>query len=57
MNDEHASLRRVLKYVIPVSVFSVVFNLPKFFEAEIKWGLDETNTTRPYLSVSNSCQR
>ena len=29
VNDENASLRRVLKYVVPVILFSVVFNLPK----------------------------
>ena len=37
MNDEHATARRVLKYLIPVTVVSVVFNLPKFLEAEIEY--------------------
>ena len=32
VNDENASLRRVLKYVVPVILFSVVFNLPKVFD-------------------------
>ena len=27
--------RRLLKYVIPVIAFSVAFNIPKFFEAQI----------------------
>jgi hypothetical protein len=28
---------RVAKYLIPVFVFSVVFNVPKFFESEIEY--------------------
>ena len=32
VNDESASLRRVLKYVVPVILFSVVFNIPKVHE-------------------------
>ncbi len=39
MNDENATCRRVLKYVVPVLSFSILFNVPKFFEAEI--GYDE----------------
>lgn len=54
MNDEHATLRRVLKYVVPVSLFSVVVNIPKFFEAEIQWIFDpRTNETVPALKVSD----
>lgn len=46
MNDERASLIRVLKYVVPVFLFSVIFNLPKFFEASITYEVDPvTNET------------
>eukprot|EP00095_Tigriopus_kingsejongensis_P000415 maker-scaffold19_size710362-snap-gene-6.13 protein:Tk00415 transcript:maker-scaffold19_size710362-snap-gene-6.13-mRNA-1 annotation:"AGAP001862-PA" len=54
MNDEHATLRRVLKYVVPVSLFSVLCNIPKFFEAQIQWENDPiTNVTQPMLRVSD----
>lgn len=29
--------RRVAKYLLPVLTFSVLFNVPKFFEAEIEY--------------------
>lgn len=35
MNDSYAMRRRLLKYIVPVFLLSVVFNLPKFFEAEV----------------------
>ena len=28
--------RRVMNYIFPVIVFSIIFNIPKFFEAEVK---------------------
>lgn len=51
MNDENASLRRVLKYVVPVILFSVVFNLPKFFEGQIAWNHDSDPPT-PEIQVT-----
>jgi hypothetical protein len=62
MNDESASLRRVAKYVFPVVFFSILFNVPKFFEAEIAWHSHEerdeatgttTNVSWPVLDVSD----
>ena len=35
LNSPGALRRRLLKYVIPVIAFSVAFNIPKFFEAQI----------------------
>jgi len=29
--------KRVAKYLLPVLTFSVLFNVPKFFEAEIEY--------------------
>jgi len=54
MNDSKASLRRLLKYLIPVVIFSVAFNIPKFFESEYKY---DRNSTDPeaelYLEVTD----
>ncbi len=36
MNDSSALRRRVLRYVIPVLVFSLAFNLSKFFESKVR---------------------
>ncbi len=36
MNSPEAVKRRMLKYVIPVLVISIVFNIPKFLEAEVQ---------------------
>ncbi len=52
MNDQNASLRRVLKYVIPVLSFSVVFNIPKFFEAEIEYVPDVPPESYDYYDGS-----
>ena len=50
MNSPEACRKRLLKYLIPVVVFSLVFNIPKFLEARldtVSLGPDEdTNTTR-----------
>ena len=35
MNDVWVSVKRVLKFVIPVTLGSIVFNIPKFFEAGV----------------------
>ena len=37
MNDSRASQVRFLKYLIPVLALAVLFNIPKFFEAEIQY--------------------
>ena len=36
LNDSRASKLRLAKYIIPVVAFAFVFNLPKFFESEVK---------------------
>jgi hypothetical protein len=33
MNDAGAIKRRLCKYLLPVLLASIIFNLPKFFEA------------------------
>ena len=50
MNEENASFRSLLKYVVPVVVFSILFNAPKFYEADIGY---EANSTSPQLRVSD----
>lgn len=51
MNDENASLRRLLKYFIPVISFAVIFNIPKFFEAQLDWNWVD-NSTQPTIAVT-----
>jgi hypothetical protein len=44
---------RVAKYLIPVFVFSVVFNVPKFFESEIEYlNVDQEQSTPSTPSTS-----
>ena len=37
MNDENAIRRRLLKYLLPVVIASVVFNIPKFLESRVSY--------------------
>ena len=37
MNDSHALKIRVLKYLIPVTIISILFNITKFFEIKLEW--------------------
>ena len=37
MNDGSAMRRRLLKYILPVFLLSLVFTIPKFFEAKIAY--------------------
>ena len=62
MNDENASYRRVLKYVVPVITLAFTFNIPKFLEAEILTSYDEAtnsslpfwaNNSKPYLMATD----
>jgi len=41
MNSPEACRRRLLKYVVPVLVLSIVFNVPKFLDAEITMQADQ----------------
>jgi hypothetical protein len=40
MNDSHSSLRCLFKYIVPVLAISVLFNIPKFLESEVKFDPD-----------------
>ena len=50
-------MRCVANYVVPVIVFSVVFNIPKFFEVEFVPIMEEQtfyiNETGEYFTVSD----
>ena len=37
MKNANAMRNRVAKYLIPVFIFSVCFNIPKFFESAIEY--------------------
>jgi hypothetical protein len=49
MNDSRASQVRFLKYLLPVISLSVLFNIPKFFEAEISFDENQLNSTEIQL--------
>ena len=50
MNDSHASLRRLFKYILPVMLISILFNIPKFLESEVKF--DPEYPDEIYLDVT-----
>ena len=37
MNDENAIRTRLLKYLLPVVIASIAFNIPKFFESKVSY--------------------
>lgn len=37
MNDSRALKIRVLKYLVPVTIISILFNITKFFEITVIW--------------------
>ena len=45
MNDSTALRRRLLRYVIPVLAFALLFNLTKFFESRVKEEEEEEEVT------------
>merc|ERR1719322_1093261 len=53
MNDEHANLFRLLKYVVPVFTFACVFNVPKFLEATIVYANRTGDPNQPFLQVTD----
>lgn len=53
MNDEHANLFRLLKYVVPVFTFACVFNVPKFLEATIVYDNRTGDPNQPFLHVTD----
>ena len=51
MNDPRALRNRVLKYLIPVFIICIVFNITKFFEIDVKYiPINSTN-------INNTTQR
>ena len=40
-NDESSHNSRLAKYVVPITTFSVLFNLPKFFESKLMYREDD----------------
>ena len=40
MNSPEAVRRRLVKYLLPVVIFSIAFNIPKFMEARVCWRLN-----------------
>ncbi|QQP49032.1 Uncharacterized protein FKW44_009544 [Caligus rogercresseyi] len=51
INSPEACKRRLLKYVIPVTLLSIVFNIPKIFEAEVYDEVDRTRYNATYDEV------
>ena len=45
--------QRVFHYVVPVVIFSVLFNMPKFFELTTEGNVRTTDNGTNYTSVSN----
>ena len=44
MNDNRLMKRRICKYLIPVSLLSLIINIPKFFESKVEY----TNNTSDF---------
>ena len=52
MNSPEACRRRLMKYLFPVIVFSLIFNIPKFLEAKIVWSPSSTNVSETVLTTT-----
>lgn len=52
MNNAWISLKRVLKFVVPVTLGSIAFNIPKFYEATIVKYKDENGEEVVDLEVT-----
>ena len=44
MNDSDAIRRRMLQYLLPVTISAILFNIPKFFEVEFVVKEDTVST-------------
>ena len=51
MNDSDAIRRRLQKYLLPVIVISVLFNVPKFFESTWQYNYDMVRAFRIGLNL------
>ena len=56
MNSPEACRTRLLKYMLPVIIISIAFNIPKFMEAEICWKLTANATEVEKLLLDYSTQ-
>ena len=53
MNDSYAVPRRLLKYLLPVVISAIAFNVPRFFEATFYTYVDDLdNATHVALNVT-----
>ena len=56
MNDPRALRNRVLKYLIPVFIICIVFNITKFFEIDVEYipinSTNINNTTQRFSTTS-----
>ena len=43
MNDSDAIRNRLITYLLPVIVSSIIFNIPKFFESKYEYVTDEVS--------------
>ena len=55
MNSEVLTRRRLIRYLTPVIVLAIIYNINRFFEAEVKWDEEcvantTTCTSIPYIS-------
>ena len=53
MNSPEACRRRLIKYLLPVIIFSISFNITKFMEAKICWELNESLNTSYVIEFVN----
>ena len=52
MNDNSAIRKRMVKYLLPVVVSSVIFNIPKFFEAYYDYTVSEVREKNGFMVYS-----
>lgn len=57
MNSKEAIRKRLIKYLVPVILLSITFNLPKFMEAQVIYVLPkEFNYTRFDATINETRQ-
>ena len=52
LNDQRLMRKRVIKYLVPVSLLSFAFNIPKFFESKVDYYQENNVTLTPYISLT-----
>ena len=48
-NDPNAKKKRLAKYLFPVVIVSILFNIPKFFEAKYIMTTEQVKTNKWYF--------